>query len=154
MMGRVVLMCLSFALVWLSGSPLAAQPVFTFDYPEMVVVCDEEVFPLQVTGGQPGYRYQWYRNDEVIANETGAVFEVEYDGTYSVCVTDAAGDVVCSDPVTVFFHRPPTTTGENIPICEGGERTLTLSGYPPLRPLSGGTRMGSLSQERLMPPCR
>ncbi|MEC3880070.1 gliding motility-associated C-terminal domain-containing protein [Parapedobacter sp. 10938] len=114
------------------SSRMADTPVFTFDYPDTVALCNQPAFHLEVTDVQLGYRYQWYRNGEVIADQTAPIFEVTTDGTYAVGVSAGGNNFVHSDSVTVLFQQleRPRTTDNNIAVCEGKIRTLTLSGYP------------------------
>lgn len=122
---------LSFSVLPFTSQPLAAQPSFTFDYPDTVSLCNEPSFPLEVTNVQPGYRYQWYRNGEIITDQTASIFRATTVGTYSVGVSAGDDTFVRSDAVTLVFHHleKPRTTDRNIAVCEGDVRTLTLSGY-------------------------
>src|SRR3546814_228839 len=132
-MGRVVLTCFSLGIVLLCSRPLVAQPPFTFNYPDSVTLCNEISFSLEVTDVQPGYRYQWYRNDAVIADQTASILQATTNGTYAVRVIDSGGNSALSNSVTLIFHHlmEPETTGENLSVCEGSVRTLTLTGYAP-----------------------
>lgn len=139
-MGRIIRHCCMLCMLLFSGqsllaqsgSPLADSLAFTFDYPDTVALCNQPFFTLEVTDVQPGYHYQWYRNGELIADQTSSVFDATTDGTYSVGVS-AGGEFVHSDSITLLFRRleRPTTTGQNISVCEGTVRTLTLTGYAP-----------------------
>lgn len=130
-MDRAVLICFSLGVVLLFTSRLVAQPVFTFDYPDTVVLCNENFFLLQVTDVQPGYRYRWYRDGEVIADQTASIFQATTDGTYSAGVSAGGNNFVPSDPVTLVFQHleKPRTADRGITVCDGEIRTLTLSGY-------------------------
>ncbi len=132
-MNRFVLTSFSLCVVLLFGHPLFAQPVFTFNYPDTVTVCSANYFSLEVTDVQSSYRYQWYRDGELIADQASSIFRATTDGTYTVGVRDSNGNFVESDPVTLIFYHleKPRTTGQNIALCEGTVRTLTLTGYAP-----------------------
>ncbi|HWK57253.1 MAG TPA: gliding motility-associated C-terminal domain-containing protein [Parapedobacter sp.] len=131
-MNRTVLICFSLGVVLLFNSRLVAQPAFTFDYPDTVMLCDGDSFLLEVTDVQPGYRYQWYRNGNIIDEQTSSLFYATTAGTYMVRINDPGSNSVYTDSVTVIYHlRRPTTTDRNIPVCEGETRTLTLTGYAP-----------------------
>lgn len=108
-------------------------PEFTFDYPDTVDICEGSTYPLEVTDVQPGYRYQWYRNGEVIANETSAAFSAIESGTYQVSVSACGDNFVFSDSVTVRFHllRKPTSRDTDILVCEDRTGTITVTGYAP-----------------------
>ncbi|WP_177181134.1 gliding motility-associated C-terminal domain-containing protein [Parapedobacter koreensis] len=108
-------------------------PTFTFNYPDTVNSCEGEVFALEVTDVQPGYRYQWYRDGEIIADETMAVLNVTEAGTYHVGVSACGDNFVFSDSVTVRFQRleNPITSDTEILLCEGQPGTITVVGYAP-----------------------
>ena len=108
-------------------------PKFTFNYPDTVDVCTEGVFRMEVTDVLSSYSYQWFRNDAVLVGETDPVFSATESGTYTVRVSDDAGNVIFSDPVTVHFHylSKPTSSGEDILLCDGRPGRLTLTGTSP-----------------------
>lgn len=112
---------------------MADTPRFTFDYPDTVDVCEGDVFPLEVTDAQPGYRYQWFRDGAPIDGEILPLFTVTEEGMYHVGVNACGDHFVFSDSITVRFRRleKPTTNDGNILVCLGQTRGLTVTGYPP-----------------------
>lgn len=105
------------------------EPVFTFDYPDTIYICEVDEYELEVTDGQPNYRYQWYRNGVALPDDTLSAFTVQISGDYQVRVSDGDDDVL-SDIVRVrkVGLEKPTSTSPGGTICEGTSRRLTLTG--------------------------
>lgn len=108
-------------------------PEFAFDYPDTADTCEGNAFPLEVKNVQPGYKYRWYRNGEIITGETSPAFSVTESGTYHIGVSACGDNFVFSDSVTVRFHRleKPTSKDTDILVCEGQTGTITVIGYAP-----------------------
>ncbi|MCB0395644.1 MAG: gliding motility-associated C-terminal domain-containing protein [Flavobacteriales bacterium] len=90
-------------------------------------VCDGEA-TVTVSGGTTPYIYQW--NDA--ASQTGATATGLCEGSYSVCITDGLGCIVCTD---VIINGPPainltyTSIDESCGNGNGnGSITVTASG--------------------------
>ena len=55
---------------------------------------------IEVSGGTPGYTYQWYNGAEVVADATSSTLSGVGPGTYSVLVTDSNGCVAGGNATT------------------------------------------------------
>lgn len=81
---------------------------------------------IQVSGGTPGYTYQWTNGGGTSATINAVA------GTYSVVVTDANGCVLNAGPVTIAeptdITATATATSETCSGCNDGTATVNASG--------------------------
>ena len=96
-----------------------------------IEICEGESKNLDVS--EPGdWTYQWFRNEQMIAEATNATLEVREAGVYKV--SKSPRDQQCtgtatSQPVEVKFRKPPTAAiGQSKKaLCEGQNLTLTTA---------------------------
>ncbi len=78
---------------------------------------------------QPGVKYQWKRNGEIIAIDVNQVSVAE-TGVYTVAVFDSCGLVNASNSISIQVVEklaPPTITVDGNPVlCEGGNVSLRV----------------------------
>jgi predicted RNA-binding protein len=78
---------------------------------------------------QPGVKYQWKRNGEIIAIDVNQVSVTE-TGVYTVAVFDSCGLVNASNSISIQLVEklaPPTITVDGNPVlCEGGNVSLRV----------------------------
>lgn len=112
---------------------LADTPVFTFDYPDTVDLCQGRRFPMEVKNAQSHYSYQWYQNGEALIGETDPAFSATEAGTYAVGVSACGDNFVFSGSVTVRLHHleKPTSSDSDILLCEGEPGRVWVTGYAP-----------------------
>lgn len=115
---------------------------FIIDSPDTIVVTEtvapppcnglcNTVISLNVTGGTPGYNFQW---DAAAGNSTSPIVNNLCSGSYTVIVTDAIG---CDDTITYTFVDPPAlqiTLSQSSVTCNGdcnGTATALVTGGTP-----------------------
>lgn len=82
---------------------------------------------INVTGGTPGYTYQWYSGSSPIPGATGDSLVNVAAGTYSVLVTDA-NNCVASGGVAVFtVPGSAPVTAAITPVISQGQAPLNVS---------------------------
>ncbi len=93
------------------------------------LTCGVSSVPLtaNVTGGKPGYSYQWHNVAGAIAGAEASTYSATEAGTYHVVVTDANGCTTTSGTVTVDEDRDLSVSisGASDLTCEVTEVTLT-----------------------------
>lgn len=80
---------------------------------------------------QPGFQYQWLRNNVPVAGATQPTLTVNQTGDYRVMVTNAANCSDTSDTKTITVNPKPNvqiTPSGPVSFCDGGQVTLYVSG--------------------------
>jgi hypothetical protein len=75
------------------------------------------------------YRYQWYKNDTAMANDTNITHTINSNGTYKVRVTNASGCSVYSSSQTMNVTNLPDVSlsiNGNTAFCIGDSVTLSV----------------------------
>ncbi len=83
----------------------------------------------------PATSYQWYKDNNPIANQTAGTLAVTQSGTYFVEVTNDVGCTARSDEFTVEIIPAPVVTlnqGKTAKLCAGETLTITASGAGPV----------------------
>jgi gliding motility-associated-like protein len=105
-------------------------PVFTFNYPDNLPLCNSAGNVLTVTGSA-AYQYRWYK-DGALTGETGLEIPVTQSGKYKVEVSACAGSYVPSKEVQVdLISVPaPVITTDKPAYCIGDKATLDAGVSP------------------------
>ncbi|HEY0041821.1 MAG TPA: hypothetical protein VGB71_14215, partial [Flavisolibacter sp.] len=96
--------------------------------PASTTICAGQTATLTATGGST---YQWFLGNNQITNATGAVYEANQPGTYSVDIISAQGCKARStNTVTITVNPSPTgtITPSTAIVCAGSSVTLSVSG--------------------------
>lgn len=92
-----------------------------------ITVCTATPTRLSTIAGD--YKYQWYRNDELIENATSAFFDASDGGKYSVSVTDKTCTAKSAPTQLISLTQKPsisTNSGTKIPV-NGSIHLITTS---------------------------
>ena len=106
---------------------LISDPVFTFNYPDKLPVCDSTSVKLNVTYS-PSYHYRWYHND-TLNSDTTSFLIVTQPGKYKVEVSACSNSWVPSKEVQVSFNHIPTPAikPDKLAYCLGDQATLSVN---------------------------
>jgi uncharacterized repeat protein (TIGR02543 family) len=91
-------------------------------------------FSVVATGGTPPYSYQWEKGSTTISGATGATLTINNAqtadaGSYSVVITDSAGNSVTSTPATLTVNTPPSTAQYTVTFdSNGGSAIASVTG--------------------------
>ncbi|HEY8400324.1 MAG TPA: T9SS type A sorting domain-containing protein [Cytophagaceae bacterium] len=109
------------------------QTVTVYPYPDApitplgkFVICTGDSVTMS-TDAIPGYKYQWYKDNNILAADTFAVYKAKTDGVYKVRVSNQIGCATISQPDTVStMNSPPATITSNgaLEFCADNPTTL------------------------------
>jgi len=105
----------------------AADPVFTFNYPDVIESCSSASVTLTVQG-DAAYQYRWYK-DGVLTSVKTDTYNASQSGKYNVEVSSCSGSWVTSKTVQLdFISLPlPQIMTDKPAYCLGDEANLSLN---------------------------
>jgi len=82
---------------------------------------------INVSGGTPGYTYQWYDNGVIMTGETNPTLGNVATGTYSVLITDTNGCTVAASATSFTINGSPAVVASITPPLSQGPGPLTVT---------------------------
>ncbi|TPE45466.1 Ig-like domain-containing protein [Pontibacter mangrovi] len=128
---------LGFCVLFLLLANVAwAQCPTTVTVEGRTVLCQGETTTLRAPAG---YEYQWIKDGQDLAGQTGETLQVSEAGTYQVRVSGAACATNTSSERVIAVNPSPTTPGfiitptplPNNPVCSGDQLTFSVNAPQP-----------------------
>jgi gliding motility-associated-like protein len=105
-------------------------PVIAFNYTDELNYCENEKASL-IVSGNAAYTYRWYKDGNLLNNQTGLQLEVNQTGSYKVEVSSCPGSWVPSKNVKVnFIKLPVPVIATDKPSYCAGDVAAIASGVP------------------------
>jgi hypothetical protein len=119
------------------GSPMLPPTIITQPTSQSVRLDESAAFSVTATGTEP-LLYQWFFNDQVIANGTNALLfissaQLTDAGTYTVQVTNPAGEPATSQPATLTVTTTTEESFNRVISLDGNGSFVSISSDPSLQ---------------------